>query len=167
MYTYLKAFIGIPLNQYAYNVRLASKQFMQELEDLASEDLTIQRYVEEKSLFKDDLSPSALTLMENLEKLFNNEPGYEKFQTFVTEYPIDFEVNYNGANECPAILGCYVEELCPLPDTEVGKINVNMTEISRLSNLFEELAEKLFAPHDYQKLKMDNLIGAFYNIHSS
>lgn len=42
-----------------------------------------------------------------------------------------------------------------------------MTEISRLSNLFEELAEKLFAPYDYQKLKMDNLIGAFYNIHSS
>ena len=166
MYTYLQPFIGIPLNQHAYNARLSSKQFIQELEDLASEDLTIQRYLDNKSIF-DELSPSALTLMENIEKLFNNEPGYEKFQTFVTEYPIDFEVRYNGGNENPAIFGCYVEKLCPLPDTEVSKINVNMTEISRLSNLFEELAEKLFAPYDYQKLKMDNLMGAFYNIHSS
>lgn len=51
MYTYLQPFIGIPLNQYAYNARLSSKQFMKELEELASEDLTIQRYLDKKITF--------------------------------------------------------------------------------------------------------------------
>ena len=167
MYTYLLPVIGIPLNQYAYNAKLTSKELVNELENFAQEDLTFKRHMEDTALFKEDASPDVVFLLSNIEKLINNEPGFEKYQTFLTDYNLDFEVRYNGGNENPAILGFYIEKLCPLPDTEIMKINVNMTEINRLAALFEELAEKLFSPQAFKQLKADNLIGAFYNIHSS
>jgi hypothetical protein len=160
-------FIGIPLNQYPYNAQLKSKALVNELENFAHEDLTFKRHMEDPALFKEEASPDVLFLLENIEKFMNNEQGFEKYQIFLTEYELDFEVRYNGGNENPAILGFYIEKLCPLPDTEVMKINVNMTEINRLAELFEELAEKLFSETAFKQLKDDNLIGAFYNIHSS
>lgn len=160
-------FIGIPLNQYAYDAKLKSKNLVNELENLANEDLTFKRHMEDTALFKEDVSNDVVFLLENIEKLINNEPGFEKYQILLTDYELDFSTRYNGANECPAILGFYVEKLCPLPDTEIMKINVNMSEINRLAELFEELAEKLFSEAAFKKLKDDNLIGAFYNIHSS
>lgn len=167
MYTYVLPFIGIPLNQYPYNAKLTSKKLVNELESLATEDLTFERHMEDKNLFKNGVSPDVVILLENIEKLINNEPGFEKFQTFLTDYELDFVVRYNGGDENPVILGFYIEELCPLPDTEIKKINVNMTEINRLAALFDELAEKLFSETAYKQLKDDDLIGAFYNIHSS
>jgi len=167
MYTYLMPFIGIPLNQYPYNAKLKSKELVTELENFAHEDLTFKRHMEDPNLFKEEASPDVVFLLENIEKLMKNEPGFEKYQIFLTDYELDFEVRYNGGNENPAILGFYIEKLCPLPDTEIMKINVNMTEINRLAELFEELAEKLFSATAFKQLKDDNLIGAFYNIHSS
>lgn len=160
-------FIGIPLNQYPYNAKLKSKELVNELESLANEDLTFKRHMEDTALFKEDVSNDVVFLLENIEKLINNEPGFEKYQIFLTDYELDFIVRYNGGDENPAILGFYIEKLCPLPDTEIRKINVNMTEINRLAELFEELAEKLFSETAFNQLKDDNLIGAFYNIHSS
>lgn len=160
-------FIGIPLNQYPYNAKLKSKELVNELESFAHEDLTFKRHMEDPTLFKEEASPDVIFLLENIEKLINNEPGFEKFQTFITDYDLDFIVRYNGGDENPVVLGFYIEELCPLPDTEIMKINVNMTEINRLAVLFEELAEKLFSATAFKQLKDDNLIGAFYNIHSS
>lgn len=160
-------FIGIPLNQYPYNAKLKSKELVTELENFAHEDLTFKRHMEDPNLFKEEASPDVVFLLENIEKLMKNEPGFEKYQIFLTDYELDFEVRYNGGNENPAILGFYIEKLCPLPDTEIMKINVNMTEINRLAELFEELAEKLFSATAFKQLKDDNLIGAFYNIHSS
>lgn len=160
-------FIGIPLNQYPYNAKLKSKELVNELESFAHEDLTLKRHMEDPILFKEEASPDVVFLLENIEKLMNNEQGFEKFQTFITDYDLDFIVRYNGGDENPVILGFYIEELCPLPDTEIMKINVNMTEINRLSALFEELVEKLFSATAFKQLKDDNLIGAFYNIHSS
>lgn len=160
-------FIGIPLNQYAYNAKLTSKELVNELENFAHEDLTFERYMKDPALFKEEASDEVVFLLENIEKLINNEPGFEKYQIFLKDYKLDITSNYNGANECPAILGFYVEKLCPLPDTEIMKINVDMLEINKLAALFEELAEKLFSETAFKTLKEDNLIGAFYNIHSS
>lgn len=167
MYTYLMPFVGIPLNQYAYDAKLTSKELVNELENLAHEDLTFERYMKDPTLFKEDVSNEVVFLLENIEKLIKNEQGFEKYQIFLTDYELDFSSRYNGANECPAILGFYIQKICPLPDTEIMKINVNMTEINRLAALFEELAEKLFSPQAFKQLKADNLIGAFYNIHSN
>lgn len=167
MYTYLQPFVGIPLNQHDFVPKLKSTKLIKELEELAHNDLSINRYVENEELYQEDVSPSVLVLLNNLKKLINNEVGYEKFQTFITDYKLDFKVGYNGGDENPIIFGFYVEELCPLPDVSVMKINVNMSEITRLSILFEEFAEKIFTEHDFNQLKEDNVIGAFFNIHSS
>lgn len=71
------------LNQYAYDAKLTSKELVNELENLAHEDLTFERYMKDPTLFKEDVSNEVVFLLENIEKLIKNEQDLKNIKYFL------------------------------------------------------------------------------------
>lgn len=66
------------------------------------------------------------------------------------------------------IFGFYIDDLFPIESFVITKFNTdNLNKINLLRDRFSRLAYYLFGDENWNKLNRDNLIGVFFNCHTS
>lgn len=164
MYTYNKIFIGIPLNQFFNKITpKQSKNFIEELAELVGEDLSMKRAVE----YMENITPEMSNFLINVKKLNDRDDYYKEFEDLITDYSLDFHNDYNGADDNPMIFGFYIDDLLPIPNFGVAEFSVDLEKMYLLRDRFKRLCYYLVGEDIFKKLSSDNMIGIYYNYHSS
>lgn len=166
MYSYNRLFIGIPLSQNKRNISKESFKIVEEIRDLVEEsDLEIKRI----SVFEEnaeDLSDWMKTFLKNIKDFRekrNNEDAFDLFE----EYDLDFHKNYSGSGDAPVIFGFYIDNIYKISSFDVTEFNIDILKINLLKDRFSRLAYYLLGDEVWNQLKKDNLIGVFFNNHTS
>ncbi len=167
MYTYLRLFIGIPLSQFNNkNAPSKSKSLINELAELTSEDLSMDRL----EFFLDNTdNKNSLEVKNILNRLieFRDNKILSEYKDLITEYKLDFKSDYHGADEEPLIFGFYIDKLLPVPAIGLEGFSEDINKIYQLRDKMKRVCYTIFGEKNFEDLNSDKLIGIFWNNHSS
>ncbi len=162
MYTYSRAFIGIPLSQFDEDITpKQSKELIDELSEFVSDGLkfnTIEMFLVESSQELKQILNRLIQFRDNVE--------YLEFKDLKDNYNLDFFSYYNGADDHPLIFGFYIEDLFSIP-ISLGELKIDLNSINNLKERFIKFCSIIFEEKIFEQLMNDNLIGVFINNHSS
>ena len=160
MYNYNKLFIGVPLNQFEKRPK-ESLEIIKELSGMVSEDLSFKNIDKYKGSEKINL------FLKNTKDFIDGKTN-EEFYDLINTYKLDFHIDYNCSLDFPMIFGFYVDNLFPIESFMITRFNIeNLDKINLLKDRFSRLAYYLFGDDNWNKLNKDNLMGVFFNCHSS
>lgn len=151
MYTFSRAFVGIPLTQTSFN---QTRELIETLSKFASEHHSIYG-VETEDLEKEQTDA------------FNFIEWAQQNAEQLKKLGVDLTHNYHGGEEYPEIFGVYIDKLFPLPDFAAQKLDFSQLEkINTILNEFRNILASLH-PDTLEKIESDQLVGIWTNNHSS
>ena len=149
-YSYVRPFVGIPLNQLERDeVDAEGVALLEELQAFCDDDIDIQSL--------DDLSPLAELVRD---WFFAN-------RVQLKAVGVEFFSSYHGAYEFPKILGVYVDKHFDIPSYGAGKMRLDA--LGNVYNTLEEFRE-IYAKLDQRVRDIfdrNELVGMWFNSHSS
>lgn len=152
MYTYNKIFVGFPLTQTDFG---ASEALINALQPLASEEYPLDAFEE---FLNDEESPLELKLFSQW--VFDNVEELKSFNIGLCH-------NYHGGDSYPEIFRVYVDQYFSIPGFGATKADFSqITKIEEVLQKFNKIISTL-NPELLNNLHADNLIGVWFNNHSS
>lgn len=154
MYTYNCVGIGLQVSQHPHkSIDAECKSFLKDIETVCYENVLETLATISKSGLSDKTVRFLNWCSENADLLKAAD--------------VDIRCNYHGAEEYPILIGCYINDLFPIPSDGAARMNLEhiaqiLKKLTNIQQVFQSLDSDIL-----DILTRNNLINIWINNHSS